>query len=356
MLTLFFRRSRRVRSAPISQDEGEEGCAYSGRPRRRRRADDTSSLQVIVAASFGKKERCGDGETSPARAAARRCACAARRGAWRVQKLRAQAARHQMAPGQVQRRKTAESRSEYVHGLLGGIFSCGSHRGAARRAGEKCARARARDMAAEKGASPPSVRARWRDDLSPSVFASERVAPRCHKSLVACVAGVIFLWLGATQAPREEATRKFQEINQAFQALSHWKETGADPDSESEARHPRRRRCGGGRCRRRKARSQSLRHRLGRCLASTALNFVLVLGRELLSERDDCGDSESEREREGDRTLSCPRFRFVFASALGSLSRRAAEPLGRNDGHRAFPKTVARGASEARAERENDSS
>ena len=34
--------------------------------------------------------------------------------------------------------------------------------------------------------------------------------------------------------PREEATTKFQEINQAFQALSHWKETGSELDSGDE--------------------------------------------------------------------------------------------------------------------------
>lgn len=39
--------------------------------------------------------------------------------------------------------------------------------------------------------------------------------------------------------PREEATRKFQEINQAFQVLSHWKETGDEPDSEAEATRDR---------------------------------------------------------------------------------------------------------------------
>ncbi|KAH8056839.1 hypothetical protein JL722_7053 [Aureococcus anophagefferens] len=38
------------------------------------------------------------------------------------------------------------------------------------------------------------------------------------------------------EVPREEATKKFQEINQAFQALSHWKETGTDLDSGDEVR------------------------------------------------------------------------------------------------------------------------
>ncbi|KAK7235751.1 hypothetical protein SO694_000671112 [Aureococcus anophagefferens] len=41
---------------------------------------------------------------------------------------------------------------------------------------------------------------------------------------------------GAAPVPREEATKKFQEINQAFQALSHWKETGTDLDSGDEVR------------------------------------------------------------------------------------------------------------------------
>ncbi|KAH8070113.1 hypothetical protein JL721_5337 [Aureococcus anophagefferens] len=41
---------------------------------------------------------------------------------------------------------------------------------------------------------------------------------------------------GAAPVPSEEATKKFQEINQAFQALSHWKETGTDLDSGDEVR------------------------------------------------------------------------------------------------------------------------